>query len=148
MSDIVQTDPLSVMSREFGSLRHVLDRLLADPLFQSREADAALLDVDVIERDGKIEVVASLPGFAKDEIDVQLREGMLTVKGEHREEKETTEGRYIRRERRYGSISRSVSVPGVAGDAPVDAELKDGILTVKIDTPARPQPKHIEIRSA
>ena len=93
-------------------------------------------------------MVASLPGFTKDEIDVQLREGMLTVKGEHREEKETMEGRYIRRERRYGSISRSVSVPGVAGDAPVDAELKDGILTVKIDTPARPQPQHIEIRSA
>lgn len=148
MADIVQTDPWNVMTREFGSLRRALDRLMADPLFQGREAEDGLLDVDVVERDGKVEVVASLPGFTKEEVDVQLHEGMLTIKGEHHEEKETTEGRYIRRERRYGSIARSVSVPGVRGDVPVDAELKNGVLTVKIDAPAQPQPKRVEIRSA
>lgn len=108
MADIVQADPWNTLTREFGSLRRALGRLFADPLLVSRED--GLLDVDVVERDGKVEVVASLPGFTKDEIDVQLHEGMLTIKGEHREEKETTEGRYIRRERRYGAISRSVSI--------------------------------------
>jgi len=135
------------MTREFGLLRRALDHLLADPLFKPREAEEGLLDVDVVEREGKIEVVASLPGFTKDEIDVQIHEGMLTIKGEHREEKETRDGRYIRRERRYGSIARSVSVPGVRGDVPVDAELKDGVLTVKIDAPALPPSKRIEVRS-
>lgn len=145
MADIVQADPWNTMTREFGSLRRALDRLFADPLFVSRED--GLLDVDVVEHDGKVEVVASLPGFTKDEIDVQLHEGMLTIKGEHREEKETTEGRYIRRERRYGAISRSVSIPGARGDVPVDAELKNGVLTVTIDVLPQPQPKRVEIRS-
>lgn len=147
MADTVPADPLAVMTREFGSLRRALDRLMGEPLFPGRDLSDGLVDVDVIERDGKVVVVASLPGFVKEEIDVQLHDGVLTIKGEHREEKETAEGKYLRRERRYGSTSRRIAIPGVRGDVPVDAALKDGVLTVTVDAPPRPEPKRVEVRA-
>ena len=106
------------------------------------------LPVDISEVDGKLGVRASLPGFNKEDIDVQVHEGILSIKAEHSEETETGDERFYRRERRFGSLSRRIALPGVVHDSKVDAELKDGVLTLTLALPEKPKPKQIEIRGS
>jgi len=137
-----------MLDREFSGLRGALDRLWGDSLFRDGLLDEGSLAVDVYQRDGKVSVEASLPGFTQEEIDVQLHEGVLSIKAEHREEKEEKDTNYYRRERRYGAVSRRIALPGIVTDTPVEATLKDGVLKVDIAVPEKAQPKSIEIKSA
>ena len=77
---------------------------------------------------------------------MQVHEGVLSIKAEHTDEKEERGERFYRRERRIGSVSRRIALPGVVHDAQVDAELKDGVLTLSIPLPEKAKPKQIEIR--
>jgi HSP20 family protein len=110
--------------------------------------DEGTLPVDIAESEGKLLVKASLPGFAKDDIDVQVNEGVLSIKAEHSDETETKNEKFYRRERRYGSVSRRIALPGIVHDAPVDAQLKDGVLTLAIEVPEKAKPKQIEIKAS
>ena len=80
--------------------------------------------------------------------DVEWHEGILSIKAEHSEETETGDERFYRRERRFGSLSRRIALPGVVHDSKVDAELKDGVLTLTLVLPEKPKPKQIEIRGS
>jgi HSP20 family protein len=107
------------------------------------------LPVDISQVDGNLKVEASLPGFAKDEIEVGLRGGVLSIEAKHSEEKETREMDYYRRERHSGAVSRRVSLPtAVADDAKVDAEFKDGVLRLLIPIPPEAKAAKIEIKGA
>jgi HSP20 family protein len=143
MPDLIRSNPF-----DFPSMPRALERLFDDPFFRrpSEWFDGALA-VDVSEQDGKVVVQASVPGFTKEEIEVQINEGVLSIKAHHLEEKETKEEKYYLKERREGSLSRRVSLPGIVQDAPVDAELKDGVLTVRVAIPEKAQPKAIEIKA-
>ncbi|MGE0135732.1 MAG: Hsp20/alpha crystallin family protein, partial [Dehalococcoidia bacterium] len=70
-----------------------------------------------------------------------------SIKAEHSEETETRNEKYYRRERRFGSVSRRIALPGIVHDAPVSAQLKDGVLTLSIEVPEKARPKQIEIQS-
>lgn len=91
----------------------------------------------------KIEA-SSLPGFPKD-VEVQLHESALSIKATHVEETETKEERLYRRERRTGSVSRRIALPGVVSDADVSGALEDGVLTLSIPIPEKSKPRQIEI---
>src|SRR5688500_631942 len=104
MADIVRRDPF-----DFGGLRQVMDRLFEEPFrtpVLGHGWDEGTLPVDVSQADGKLLVRASLPGFTAEDIDVQVNEGVLSIKAEHSSDTETTDEKYYRRERRYGSVSR------------------------------------------
>ena len=102
--------------------------------------------VDVKESDAEYTVMAEMPGVQKDEISLDLRAGTLTVSVARDEEKQEEKDRYIHKERRYASMRRSLYLPGAA-DEGVDAELKNGVLTVIVPKGAKPDPaKKIEIR--
>jgi HSP20 family protein len=87
-----------------------------------------------------------VPGFSKDEIDVQVHQGVLSIHARKAEEHAETGERFYRRERRYGAMSRRIALPGIVHDAPVDAQLLDGVLTLTIPVPEQARPKQIEIR--
>lgn len=113
MADIVPVDHFRWMDRDFGNLRRMMDRVFDDSLFRT----PALIDegspaLDVLEQDGNVVVKASLPGFTKEEIDVQVHDGVLYIKAEHNEEKEEKGAKFYRRERRYGAVARRVALPG------------------------------------
>lgn len=151
MADIVRRDPFDLIG-DFSGMRRAMDRLFDDRFFRSpffaSPSDEGTLAVDVLEHEGKVVVRASLPGFKKEDIDVQLHEGVLSIKAERTEETEEKGDRWYRRERHTGSVSRRIALPGVVADAEVTAELKDGVLTIAVPTPEKPSPKQIEIKAA
>lgn len=91
------------------------------------------MSVDVEERDEEFVVTADLPGFDKDDIDVQLADDTLEIHADHEEEhEEKTEGRYIRQERSRRSMSRSIRLPEAVDETEVTAKHKNGVLTVTL----------------
>lgn len=90
--------------------------------------------MDVAETDGAIEVQIDLPGFKPEEIDVEIHDNYLTISGSHTEEQkaEDKDRRYHRVERRSGSFSRSVALPCAVKQEEVNAELKEGVLHIRL----------------
>ncbi len=147
MPDLIRRDPFALNA----GFRHAMERFFDEPFFRSPIGfltDEGTLAVDVAENDQEIVVKADLPGFAKEEIDVQMHDGVLSIRAQHSEEHEEQTGRYYRRERSWGAVSRRFALPGVVKDAPVDASLKDGVLTLRIPLPAQASPKQVEIKNA
>lgn len=142
VTDIVRHDP-------FTNLRQTMDRLFDDSFFRTpaRLFDEGTLPVDISEQEGELLVKASLPGFETDDIDVQVTEGVLSIKAKHSEEHEEQGERFYRRERTFGSVSRRIALPGIVHDAEVEAELKSGVLTLHIPLPEKAQPKQIAIKN-
>ncbi|MBM4112938.1 MAG: Hsp20/alpha crystallin family protein [Phycisphaerae bacterium] len=105
----------------------------------------AALAVDIREREKEYLVEASVPGFRKDEVDVQMHEGVLSISANRQESNETIDEGWIRRERSTTNLSRQVRLPeGVTSDG-IRADLSDGVLTVRIPKPAQLQPRKISI---
>jgi len=104
---------------------------------------------DIKDEGDKFVLEAELPGFDKSDIKLDVEDGFLTLTAEHGGEKEDkdSDGRYIRRERTYGSYQRSFDISGVNCDN-IDAEYKNGILTVSLPKKqiAKPEAKRLEIR--
>ena len=150
MANIVRYNRFAYMERDLGSLWRAVDRWFDEPFFHrpARRAATGLLPLDVSEEDGKLVVRASLPGFTQDEIEVQVRDGVLSIAAEHAEEHEEEGARYYRRERRSGTVGRRISLSTAYADGEVEAELKDGVLTITVPQSEAMQPKQIEIKAA
>ena len=115
-----------------------IDRWMNDfwggSLFDGAEGNSFFtgLKTDVIEKDGHYELEADLPGFDKDDIHVDVKDDVLTVSAEHKEDKEEKkEGKYLRRERGYRSFRRSFRVDGL-NQEDIKAQYKNGVLTVTL----------------
>ena len=102
--------------------------------------------VDVVENEDAYLVTAELPGVAPENIDVQVENDVLTVRGERKHDSEQTSGGYRRVERSYGSFSRSFALPkGTNADA-IEARVEHGVLTVTIPKVAAASARKIEIK--
>ena len=113
-------DPFAMMTSE------------RNPLYGKRARN--LMKTDVRELDGGYEIDIDLPGFKKDEVDIQLQDGCLTIsaaKGLDKDEQDK-KGRYIRQERYAGSVSRSFYVGEDVKPADVKASFEDGILRLSV----------------
>ena len=145
MANLAVRDPFDMT----GTFRQLFDRLFDEPTTRMANpfVEEGTLPVDISERDGKIWVRASVPGFKRDEIDVQVHEGVLSITARKSEEKEEHGDRWFRRERYYGSLSRRIALPGIVDQGDVDATLEDGVLTLSMALPAAARPKQIEIKT-
>lgn len=104
--------------------------------------------VDITEDGAQYVIKAELPEVRKEDVKVTVENGVLSITGERRFEKEEKDKRYHRIERAYGSFTRSFSVPDDALEGKVGAEFKDGILTVRLEKSERARPKSIEVKVA
>jgi HSP20 family protein len=95
--------------------------------------------VDVVEKDKEYEITAELPGLDEKNIELKLSNGVLTLKGEKKEEKEQRDKDYYMSERRYGSFLRSFQVPEGVDSAKIEASFSKGVLTVKLPKTAEAQ---------
>ena len=128
---------------ELEDLRGRIDRMFPD--MENGEARRWNLALDVIERDDKYVLRANIPGIKPDEVKIEVEDDVLTVSGEHEESEEERKGNYVRRERRYGSFSRSVTLPkGVTADE-VEARIQDGVVEVSIPKPQKEEREAVTI---
>ncbi len=104
--------------------------------------------VDISETDGKVQVKAELPGLDAKDIDVDVTDNVLTLRGEKKMEEEKEEEKYYYRERYSGFFQRSFRLPAGVQSDQVDAGFKDGVLTVNIPKSSESQRKKIEIRTS
>jgi HSP20 family protein len=102
---------------------------------------------DISETDKEIHVKAELPGMDPNEIEITLTGDLLTIKGEKKEEKEEKGQNFHRRERRYGSFSRSFRLPVEVKADSINAGYKDGVLTVTMPKAEEEKARRIEVAS-
>lgn len=104
--------------------------------------------VDIAETEQAYVVKAELPGVAPENIDVQVEDDVLTVRGERKRENEQTSGGYRRVERSYGSFSRSFVLPKGTNPDSIEAQVESGVLTVTIPKPAAAKSRKVEVKRA
>jgi HSP20 family protein len=140
------TDPF----REFAQLQDRINRAFSDAY--GRQDDGLLTSgawappVDIYQN-GEHEVVlkAELPDMTREDIDITVDNGTLTIRGEKKFSTEVKEESFHRIERRYGTFSRSFSLPQTVDTGKVGAEYKNGVLTVRLPLREEAKPRQIKV---
>jgi len=134
--------------QELESMNRQISRLLEDGGSRGSDETAAhwAPTVDIRETEDALLVQAELPGIEKKDVKVEVHEGVLTISGERRYEKDVKEKNVHRVERAYGSFARSFSLPSNIDSEHVEAELKDGVLEVRLHKRESARPKAVEVR--
>lgn len=118
-----------------------LDKVFfGDPFFSNATTAVAAFGTDVTDEGDHYQLTADLPGFKKDDIDISVEDGILTISAERNEETEDkdSKGHYIRRERTYGSYKRSFDLTEV-DDENITAKYEDGVLTLALPKKQAPE---------
>jgi len=151
MSSLTRWNPF----REMEALQRRLDTLFNhEPSRVSGDKDEAMTVaqwaplVDITEDEKEYLIKAELPDVQKTDVKVTVENGVLTISGERKLEKEEKNKRYHRIERSYGSFVRRFGVPENADEAKVTADFKDGVLTVRVAKHEQARPKTIEVKVA
>ena len=132
-----------------GPRRDLFDRFFEDfglPSVFSEETGFSPA-FDVSETDEEFTVKAELPGIVEKDIDISISDGILTIKGEKKHEKEEENACYHTVERRYGSFSRTMRLPTDVDAEKVDATFKDGVLRLALPKSEASKPRKIEIKN-
>jgi len=147
---LVKWDP----ARELDAFQSDMNRLF-DSFFGRRDGAASgsygsrrwVPSMDLVETEDHLVLRADLPGLRRDDIEIEVKDGILTVAGERKAQHEEKREDYHRVERSFGRFSRSLELPkGVEADH-IDASFEDGVLEVRMPKPAERKPTRIEVRS-
>ena len=140
-------DPVSEVNRMFDDM---LGNLARRPRGQQgTEVTEWAPAIDVVTENGNLVVRAELPGVKQEDVDITLHNNVLTVSGERKAEQEEERGGYYVRERRYGSFSRSLTVPEGVDESKIHARYENGVLEVTVEGAAVVQePKRIQIEGS
>jgi HSP20 family protein len=136
--------------REFGQLQDRINRVFTDAYGRS---DEGLLTsgnwvppVDIYQNgDHEVVLKAELPDMTREDIDITVDNGTLTIRGEKKFSSEVKEDSFRRIERRYGTFSRSFSLPTTVDTAKVGADYKNGVLTVRLPLREEAKPRQIKV---
>lgn len=134
---------------EINRLQQEVSRLFGRPLLRS--VRPTLFDqwapaIDLFEDRDQLVLKAELPGLNKEDIEVSLHDGALTLSGERKSAQAETEGSLIRSERFTGRFQRSVSLPVPVATDKVHAHYENGVLTVTLPKAEEAKPRQIEVR--
>jgi len=138
--------------RDLISLREAMDRLFEESIVRPRAGwlspvRAESLAVDMYETGDAVIVKTAIPGVKAEDVDVSITGDTLTIKGETRAEEEVKEENYIRRECRYGSFCRSLTVPVSIVADKAEAEFENGVLTLTLPKAEEVKPKPIKVKA-
>ena len=138
---IIRWDPF----REMTSVQTQFNRLM-DQMWGGRQ-ESWLPAVDVFDNKDSVVVKAELAGMDPDDIQIEVEDNVLTVKGERKFEETVDEERYYRVERRYGSFQRSLALPQGVKPDDISASYEDGILVITVPKVEEEKPKRIEVKA-
>ncbi len=133
-----QADPFGLLDQVFGNVgARTHGNLMRAP------------ETDVVENEREILVHVEMPGLKRENIEVDVENNVLTIRGEKREERtEGQEGRYHLAERRYGTFARSFVLPRDVDPDGIQAAFEDGVLTVRIPKSEKARRRKIDVGSA
>jgi len=136
--------------REMELFSNHMNSLFGSGLMHPRRSEESGMSdwspmVDIFEKDNKIVIKAELPGISRDDISVDVSDGVLTLSGERSYENEVNEGSFYRKERAYGKFQRSFALPEGLDPDKIDADFSDGVLNVEIPRPEEKKPKKIDV---
>ncbi len=133
--EVTPFSPLEEMERRFEDFFRRPFSLIGPPWWLPRrfpEAGIAGPRVDIFEEGDNVVVKAELPGMRKEEIEVNLTDNSITISGEKKKEEKVERKDYYRLERSYGSFSRSFALPSEVDIARARAQMREGVLEVRI----------------
>jgi len=145
---ITRWDPF----RDLLSLQEKMNRLFEDSMSRTKKPDEGVFSsswtptVDVFETDAEVIMKAELPGMSREDISVEVKDNILTLRGERKFEKDVKEENYHRIERAYGKFQRSFSLPFEVEREKIEAHYKDGVLEVILPKSEGVKPKQIEVK--
>jgi HSP20 family protein len=141
---LVRWDPI----RELDSLQGDMNRLF-DRFFEAGPANGTsrrwIPAMDLVETDDSLVLRGDLPGMTEEDIDIQIKDNVLTVSGERKSESEDKGEGYHRVERSFGGFSRSLTLPQGVDPEKVEAGFDKGVLEVRIPKPAEAKPTRVQI---
>jgi len=141
---LVRWDPI----RELDSLQGDMNRLF-DRFFDNRTANGTsrrwIPAMDLVETEEHLVLRGDLPGLTEDDIDIEIKDNVLTVSGDRKAESEEKGEGYHRVERAFGNFSRSLSLPQGIDPDRVEAGFDKGVLEVRIPKPAEAKPTRVQI---
>jgi HSP20 family protein len=145
--ELIRWNPM----RDMFNFRHQLNHLFDDAFSPSVWDDAGMSVrdwnpiVDVYDNDENIVIKAELPGIDKKDINIDVKDGVLTLKGERSYDNEVKKDKYYRRERLFGKFERAFRLPADIDPGKISADYNDGILKIDIPKPEQQKPKQITV---
>lgn len=145
--ELIRWNPM----RDMLGLQQRMDRIMKDVFLpaQNFNREDTLWDwnpkVDIYDEDGHIVLKAELPGIDKKDIEVDVKDRILTLKGERASDNEIKKDTYLQRERSFGKFERSFTLPVNVKAEDIKAVYKDGLLKVEIPKPLDSKPKQITV---
>ncbi|MFA7236267.1 MAG: Hsp20/alpha crystallin family protein [Phycisphaeraceae bacterium] len=133
----IWADPFDLLHRDF-------DRMLSRYIGDDTSLATASYPMDIWEDDDHLYVAAELPGFTRDQVNVTLENGMLSIIAE-RQPEEVKPTHHLK-ERRYARVQRTISLPIAVDENKVDAKLDTGVLTLTLNKREEVKPRKIEVK--
>jgi len=137
--------------KEMVTLRDAMDRLFEDsyvrPAVYWQGIEGVSVPMDVYQTANDVVVKASLPGYKPEEVDISITGDTLTIKGEHKAEKETKDENYWLKECHYGTFSRSITIPVEVESDKASATFENGILSLNLPKAEEVKPRQIKIQA-
>ena len=139
------------LSNPLGSLREEMNDLFARFLPEVSSNGGNLLSsdwpsLDVSETDNEIQIKMDTPGLKAEELNIEITGDVLRISGEHEETQEESDRKYHRIERRSGSFERAIRLPCMVNEQQIDAECKDGVLTITLAKTEEAKPHRIPVK--
>ncbi|OVE75528.1 hypothetical protein BVX98_07370 [bacterium F11] len=149
--DVAFWDPFNAMKDFQSSFTDLFDRFWGRSPFVNMTHDmdggsAWMPAVDVESTDKDYSFSVEVPGLSKEDVHVDVQDGVLKIAGERKTEKEEKKKNFLRKEQFYGTFSRSFSLPSDAKADGIQANYKDGILKVTVPRSEEAKPKRIDVK--
>jgi HSP20 family protein len=146
MMAIVRWDPF----RDLISIQDRMNRLFEQTLARTREEEGIAAStwmpaVDIYETPDQVVMKAELPGLTREDIEINVRDNTLSLRGQRKFEKDVKEENYLRIERAYGSFQRSFTLPVTIQQDKIKAVFRDGVLELTLPKAEEARPKQIKI---
>jgi HSP20 family protein len=137
--------------REMGTLQSRINRMFSDTMYPTvKDGEKAELCswhpvVDIFENDDHLVIKAELPGIDKKDIEIDVKDRVLSLRGERSYDNEVKEDKYYRRERVFGKFVRSFTLPVNVDAEKISADYKEGVLSITVPKPETEKPKKISV---
>ena len=143
--DISRWTPVTDLAAEFLNMQRDFDRMFDRSQGNGSGFAGLTPSVDVVENDNDFVLSAELPGVRKEDVKITVADGVLTIRGEKKEEQERKSDAYHRIERSFGSFERSFTLPSAVQDDKIVAGFADGILRITVPKAEQAKAREIEV---